>query len=75
MAGRNYWAIWCGPCREEPGAQRAASGFRTVFAVNFDGQEGETLAHRAELGIAFELLEQDPPRSRYSTTAGTSYNA
>ena len=38
-----------------------------VFAVNYDGQNGEALqSQAAEMGITFTLLEQDPAwRSPY----------
>jgi len=61
----NYWAIWCAPCRREiPQLNQLAeqlAGQAEVFAVNFDGKQGEELAKEAnELGIAFTLLAQDP---------------
>ena len=59
----NYWAIWCAPCREEIPELNALDD-RTdlmVFAVNYDGQNGEALqSQAAELGITFTLLEKDP---------------
>ena len=59
----NYWAIWCAPCREEIPELNALDD-RTdlmVFAVNYDGQNGEALqSQAAEMGITFTLLEKDP---------------
>ena len=45
----NYWAIWCAPCREEIPELNALDD-RTdlmVFAVNYDGQNGEALQSQA----------------------------
>ena len=59
----NYWAIWCVPCREEIPELNAVhrDTALTVFAVNYDGQQGEALRAQAdELGITFTLLKQDP---------------
>ena len=59
----NYWAIWCAPCREEIPELNALddSTELMVFAVNYDGQNGEALqSQAAEMGINFPLLEQDP---------------
>lgn len=59
----NYWAIWCTPCREEIPELNALdeSTKLMVFAVNYDGQNGEALrSQAAEMGINFTLLERDP---------------
>jgi len=61
----NYWAIWCAPCRREiPELNQLAQqleGKAEVFAVNFDGRQGQELAKDAqELGIAFTVLASDP---------------
>jgi|GEM_PF-67427 len=61
----NYWAIWCAPCRKEiPELNQLAeqlAGQAEIFAVNFDGKQGEALAKEAdELGITFTVLAQDP---------------
>jgi len=61
----NYWAAWCGPCREEIAElnqlQRDHSSRLTVLAVNFDRVRGDELQEQAQqLGIAFSLLEEDP---------------
>lgn len=54
----NYWAIWCGPCREEiPELNKFArqhSDALTVVAVNFDDNSGEQLQQEiSDMGIAF----------------------
>lgn len=61
----NYWASWCLPCREEiPELNALSRRFAEdtkVFAVNFDGLQGEELAAEAEaMGIEFALLRKDP---------------
>lgn len=61
----NYWAIWCAPCREEiPELNELAVGNPStviVQGVNYDGVTGEKLREQAaQLGIEFEMLEQDP---------------
>ena len=59
----NYWAIWCGPCREEiPELNTLARrGMVDVYAINFDDIQGEALLEQAaELGIDFPLLATDP---------------
>jgi len=63
----NYWAIWCAPCRKEiPELNQLAeqlAGQVEVFAVNFDGKQGEALAKDADaLGIAFTVLAEDPAK-------------
>jgi thiol-disulfide isomerase/thioredoxin len=60
----NYWATWCAPCREEiPELNLLAvrSSDIDVYAVDFDGHEGEELlAQAADMGIEFRLLARDP---------------
>jgi thiol-disulfide isomerase/thioredoxin len=61
----NYWAIWCGPCRDEipelNSFAEAHSKQVAVYAVNFDRMQGEELTVQAsELGIEFALLATDP---------------
>ncbi|MBB5186789.1 thiol-disulfide isomerase/thioredoxin [Zhongshania antarctica] len=60
----NYWATWCGPCREEiPDLNEFAKANTDikVYGVNYDGLEGEALtAAIAEMGIAFPSLSADP---------------
>ena len=43
----NYWAEWCGPCRDELPELNALAEARpdvAVLGINFDGIEGEALA-------------------------------
>jgi thiol-disulfide isomerase/thioredoxin len=61
----NYWAIWCGPCRDEiPELNHFAQQYddkALVFAVNFDGVSGEKLVQQSEeMGIEFISLASDP---------------
>ncbi len=59
----NYWAIWCGPCREEIPELNAIDKRDDVrvLGVNFDRKTGEELAQQADqLGIEFESLDFDP---------------
>ena len=59
----NYWAVWCSPCREEiPELNRLHQETDlVVFAVNYDGKQGEELASQAAtMNIGFRVLAQDP---------------
>lgn len=60
----NYWAEWCAPCREEiPELNQLSqrSDDIVVYALNFDGVQGDELLQQAEeLGIRFTLLAKDP---------------
>jgi thiol-disulfide isomerase/thioredoxin len=60
----NYWAEWCAPCREEiPELNRLAahSSDVDVYAINFDGVQGELLRQQStDMGIAFTQLARDP---------------
>jgi len=57
----NFWATWCGPCREEmPQLNRLyekyrASGF-TLLAVNVDDDARNAAAVAAKLGLKFPVL-------------------
>lgn len=61
----NYWAIWCGPCREEipelNALAREHGDAIRVLGVDFDGQTGDALAAAMdELDIQFPVLAADP---------------
>lgn len=57
----NFWATWCGPCREEmPHLARLydkyqKSGF-TVFAVNIDEEPQKAAKLAKQLGMRFPVL-------------------
>lgn len=57
----NFWATWCGPCRQEmPHLNRLygkyqASGF-TLLGVNVDDDPRQAVAAAARLGLKFPVL-------------------
>lgn len=61
----NYWADWCEPCiKEIPELNLFAQRFGdqvAVFAVNFDGAQGDKLQQQvARLKFAIPVLLEDP---------------
>ena len=57
----NFWATWCGPCREEMPRLQAlydkyrASGF-VLLGVNIDDNPDTALATARKLGVSFPVL-------------------
>lgn len=60
----NYWATWCGPCREEIPALNTIHqdlDAVTVLGVNYDNLEGAALSVAiTEMAIRFPSLLEDP---------------
>ena len=61
----NYWATWCGPCREEiPELNRLSREqpeSLKVFGVNFEPVSGEEMEENIkEMGILFPVFPEDP---------------
>lgn len=62
----NYWADWCPPCRKEiPELNLLAEQLKgqgvSVFAVNYDGLQGEDLQSAIrEFDFTFTVLTEDP---------------
>ena len=61
----NYWATWCGPCREEiPELNRLSREqpeSLKVFGVNFEPVSGDEMEKNIkEMGILFPVFPEDP---------------
>lgn len=56
----NFWATWCGPCREEmpliEGYYRRNNSSLRVLAINFDEPVEDVQAFIAENGFTFDVL-------------------
>lgn len=61
----NYWATWCGPCREEiPELNRLSREqpeSLKVFGVNFEPVSADEMEENInEMGILFPVFPEDP---------------
>lgn len=60
----NYWATWCGPCREEIPDLNALAAQRDdikIYGVNYDNLRGDALKDAiTEMGIQFDSMLVDP---------------
>jgi peroxiredoxin len=57
----NFWATWCGPCRQEMPAlqtiyQRYEPAGFTLLGVNVDAEPDGAMRMAKELGVSFPLL-------------------
>jgi cytochrome c biogenesis protein CcmG/thiol:disulfide interchange protein DsbE len=71
----NFWASWCGPCRDEhPALEAAWQRYRehgvVVLGVSYQDRDANALAFRHELGGDWPLLQD--ARSRAALAFGVT---
>ena len=69
----NFWAEWCGPCKEEMPALQAVHerlGDRVRFVgIDYEDREAAALAFAEQVGVTYELLA-DPDGTYFDATRG-----